>query len=301
MNKNKLTLALLASYLMLCTTTSWAEPKNVNLNYHSNGEAHSVNVNRNYHSNGEQHSVNVNRNFHVSENNGGERFNNSRLGNSDHFNNDTVNINRGGYGAGYQNAPYRGWNEGPVGMSSGWNSGWNNGNENGGWGMGLMEGIVGGIAATSLFNYFFNHNSTPTVEYVNGGGSSGGGNSSTSSNLDTPAPDDITNNTTTNTVINDDSSNLGYWLLGFGVLALGAVGLIYGLRRSRRVNSAYDDERYYEDEERQRHPRSNSRYYRDENAAEDDYAQIDHQRQPAHNNGVRNSRVPHRERRREGY
>jgi hypothetical protein len=284
MNKNKLTIALLASYLMLCTSSSWAEPRNVNLNYHSNGVEHSVNVNRNYHG---------------AENNGGERFNNSRLGNSEHFNNDTVNINRGGYGAGYNNTPYRGWNEGPVGMSNGWNSGWNNGNENGGWGMGLMEGIVGGIAATSLFNYFFNHNSTPTVEYVNGGGSSAG-NGVTNSNSDSSQlPEDVTNNTTTNTVINDDSSNLGYWLLGFGVLALGAVGLVYALRRPRR--NSFDDEEadYGYEEERPHHPRSNSRYSR--GGDEDDYVQIDHQRQQPHSTGVRNSRVPQHERRRDGY
>ncbi len=284
MNKNKLTIALLASYLMLCTSSSWAEPHNVNLNYHSNGEEHSVNVNRNY---------------HVSENNGGERFNNSRLGNSEHFNNDTVNINRGAYGDGYQNVPYRGWNEGPVGMSNGWDNGWEHGEENGGWGMGLMEGIVGGIAATSLFNYFFNHNSTPTVEYVNGGGSSAG-NGVTNSNSDSSQlPEDVTNNTTTNTVINDDSSNVGYWLLGFGVLALGAVGLIYALRRPSR-NSFNDEEADYEYEEgRPHHPRSNSRYSHAED--EDDYVQIDHQRPQSHSNGVRNSRVPQRERRRDGY
>lgn len=295
MNKNKLTIALLASYLMLCTSSSWAEPRNVNLNYHSNGGGHSENINRNY---------------HVAENNGGERFNNSRLGNSEHFNNDTININRGGYGGygaynhgggygGYQNAPYRGWNEGPVGMSNGWNSGWNNGNENGGWGMGLMEGIVGGIAATSLFNYFTNHNSTPS--YANGGSYYSGSSGSTSNSLDTTPPsDDITNNTTTNTIVNDDSSNLGYWLLGFGVLALGAVGLVYALRRPRR-NSFDDEADYGYEEERPRHPRSNSRYSRDENVVEDDYAQIDHQRQPSHSTGARNSRVPQRERRRDGY
>ena len=77
------------------------------------------------------------------------------------------------------------------------------------------------------------------------------------------------------------------------------MGLIYALRRPRR--NSFDDEEadYGYEEERPRHPRSNSRYSHAED--EDDYAQIDHQRPPSHSNGARNSRVPQRERRRDGY
>ena len=77
------------------------------------------------------------------------------------------------------------------------------------------------------------------------------------------------------------------------------MGLIYALRRPSR-NSFNDEEADYEYEEgRPHHPRSNSRYSR--GGDEDDYVQIDHQRPQSHSNGVRNSRVPQRERRRDGY
>lgn len=277
MNKNKMCGVLLLSGL-LYSVNSIAENKSVDV--YRGSAVHSENVDRNYHVNGVNNDR-FNTSHHVDSING---VNNDRF-NTPRFNNDTVNINREVYSP--QNAPYRGWNQGPVGMSNGWDNGWNHGYSEGGWGTGLVEGLIGGIAATSLFNYFFNHNSTPSVAYVNGG-SSGGGSYNTSS--DSPPTEDITNNTTTNnTVVDDSGSSVGYWLLGLGVLALGAIGLTYALRRPRRGNSQYNDfnSDYDYDDNRQNHrsrPRS-----RQEDNFEDDYVQLDNRDQYQVPNNLRSS------------
>lgn len=274
MNKNKICIIVLLSGL-LYSVNSMAENRSVGVYY--GGAVHSEQVDRNYHMN----SAND------------ERINTSRQVDSEHFNNDTVNINREVYSP--QSAPYRGWNQGPVGMGNGWDNGWNHGYANGGWGTGLVEGLIGGIAATSLFNYFFNHNSTPSVAYVNGG-SSGGGSYNTSS--DSPPTEDVTNNTTTNnTVINDDGSNVGYWLLGLGLLALGTIGAVYLFRKPRSSNLNRDGygSNYADEDEPSRSysskPRSRSHYA----AEDDDYAQLDNQdRRSRVPNSLRNSRTQRR-------
>lgn len=278
--KHKLSHWLVGGLFLGALGSAAAEPHDIHINSNGGGGDHV----RQFNSNGEHQNF---RNI-----NDGAHLNNERL-NNDRFNNDTVNVNRGAYnngrfGAPYNNnyPPYHGWNEGPVGWNNGWNSGWSNGENNGGWGVGLLEGIIGGIAATALFNELFNHNSTPSVAYVNGGGSSGSYDGSSTSSDSQPTPETINN--TTNTVINeDDGSNLGYWLLGAGVLVLAGLGYWY----SRRRQSRYSDEEYYE-EQSHHHSSANHRY-------QDQY---DDEPQPRHLAG-RSSRehldqsIPHESRR----
>lgn len=194
--------------------------------------------------------------YHVDEHNGevhvhsySEHLNNyntprvNNYSNVPRYNNDTINVNnyRGPYNNGYY--PYHGWNQGPIGWSNGWNSGWNNGNNNGGWGAGLVEGLIGGIAATSLFNYFFNHNSTPTVAYVNSAAPansySTSSNDNSSPNGDQP-PAQITNNT----VIEDNSTSPGLILAGFGAAILIGMGAWWLFRRRE---SQIEPDRYHHD------------------------------------------------------
>jgi LPXTG-motif cell wall-anchored protein len=229
--QQKLSQVILGGILLGSLAVSHAEP-NIHLNNNGSGHVRQFNA-----ANGHQNFHNINDGTHL---------------NGDRFNNDTVNVNRapynnaynnGRYGAPYNNyPPYHGWNEGQVGWNNGWNSGWSHGENNGGWGVGLVEGIVGGIAATALFNELFNHNSTPSVAYVNSGGSGSYDNSSYPNTQPTP---EVINNDTTNTVINeDDGSNAGYWLVGIGVILLaGLAGFFY-----RRKQNSYnrDDEYDYE-------------------------------------------------------
>lgn len=282
MNRNKFSILLVAILLSLYANNSIAETRNVDVNYHRSVDGHSENINRDY---------------HVSNRNDDARFNNSRVGNSEHFNNDTFNIDRNREVFNTSNMPYRGWNQGPIGMGNGWDSGWNHGYEEGGWGTGLMEGLIGGIAATSLFNYFFNHNSTTPVVYANGNGSYNGGSSST--NMDQQPPDDITNNTTNNTVIDDGGSSVGYWLLGLGLATLVAIGLIYALRRPRRSNSFYEDDLNYRSMNDERGAYSSRTRSRQAHTDSDDYEQIEDQ-YPRDSVNSRSSRVPQREHRRRG-
>lgn len=276
MNRNKFSILLVAILLSLYANNSIAETRNVDVNYHRSVDGHSENINRDY---------------HVSNRNDDARFNNSRVGNSEHFNNDTFNIDRNREVFNTSNMPYRGWNQGPIGMGNGWDSGWNHGNEEGGWGTGLVEGLIGGIAATSLFNYFFNHNSTPTVAYVNGGGSSSGGSYNT--NSDSQPAEDVTNNTTTNnTVIDDDSSSVGYWLLGLGLLALGTIAVVYFLRRPRQSNSMSESygSNYIDDQPEDYRDRSRSRSNYRNDSAQLDNQELRH-RVPTN---LRNSRAQRR-------
>lgn len=205
--------------------------------------------------------------YHVDEHNGevhvhsySEHLNNyntprvNNYSNVPRYNNDTINVNNyhGPYNNGYY--PYHGWNQGPIGWSNGWNSGWNNGNNNGGWGAGLVEGLIGGIAATSLFNYFFNHNSTPTVAYVNSYPS--GSTYSGSGDNNTPNDQQPQQQITNNTVINDDGTPPGLILAGLGAAILIGIGTWWLLRRkeqnptTNRYLNDYDDNREdYDDEQ----------------------------------------------------
>ena len=255
---NKIFLVISLSFAGLSV---YAE-EHITINRAGGGETH-VNVSHDgaYHQ-GQYHSA-THENLNT--------YGNNHLGN-DRYNNDTVNVYghngyNGAYNGGYP--PYRGWNQGPVGFSNGWGSGWNNGYNNGGWGAGLAEGLIGGIAATSLFNYFFNHNNSTPVVYSGGGYSSG--NSSSSNSMPNTPSEDINNTTTNNTVIEENSSNPGYWLLGTGVLVLAGLGIAYAMRGNKRKE-------YYPDERRDNYSANHRRYddrsydYQDE---PDDYQRIE--------------------------
>ncbi|RTL10345.1 MAG: hypothetical protein EKK54_11440 [Neisseriaceae bacterium] len=285
----KINKILLAVSLSFAGLSVYAE-EHISINRQGGGGETHVNVSHEgtYHQ-GQYHSA-THENLNTYGNNrvGNDRFNNDRVGN-DRFNNDTVNVyGHNSYNGGYP--PYRGWNQGPVGFDNGWGSGWHDGYNNGGWGAGLVEGLIGGIAATSLFNYFFNHNNSTPVVYSGGGGYSSGS-SYSSSDMSTPPPEDTNNTTTNNTVIEEDNSNPGYWLLGIGVLVLAGLGIAYAMRGNKRRE-------YYSDERRDSYSVNHRRYddsrYDDYQDEPEGYQRIE-PRQPS-NRSYSNTRIRRRDR-----
>ncbi len=230
-----------------------------------------------------QYRVNDNR-FQNSNHENTERFGST----PNRFNNDTVNINeRGGNPYNYTlNNQYHGWNQGPIGFNNGWSNGWSHGYNNGGFWTGVGEAVVGGLAATVLYNWLFNHNSSPSVAYANGSNSSGGYYNDSSSQQ----PDETINNTTTNnTVVEEDDSNIGLWLLGLGAIILAGAGLAYYLRRNRSSGQYEEDD--YDELPRRNHARP-AHYERNDSYNEvpqprrlephDDYTRQSHNRVPGH-------------------